>query len=592
MTETSEGSTMKRTHKLRLIIGFPMLSIVIASVWLYLVGRSAKADLESAKVAVVNLSPGDLTSQPKVVASTVREANLKVLSAQRKVSTGIWRLANHVPIVNRTAVALQVSTAEVAQITSAFASSVKPLDTYVPDKRRVIDPKLVRIVANTIQALNDPTQRTITALEKLNLDWVPGSVRDAVTQLDQTLVSALPYLEQGRPLIHAFPMLLGVDKPRTWLLVMNNGAESRATGGLPGGWGILRVSAGKLQLLKQESNNRINGLFLKSWQQYVSPDQSYLYGDALGYWADANLSPDIPTNAKLMRALVQQYSGDSVDGVMFINQHTLAALMTLTGEIKVGSRTLSADNVADYVMRGVYFEHTNDQAKDAALAEVTRQVFNALTEQHHDLFSIVKALAPVSTTGDLRVWASDKNVQQQLAESSLGGVMTDATNPTHIVAFNNGGGNKIDAYLSEHVTYTQGQCMSQSGYRQSTMSVDIVNTAPNKGLPAYTTGRLDQNNPNPTVQGSTRMVVYVHVPIGAVFASASVNGKPVDLVSSGMDTGRVVWMFLVDSESKTTKRLNIKFMETALSTTPTPNIYVPPMAHPVTIQVTKGSRCL
>ena len=587
-----QGEVVTRKKRTALFAAGVTSVFVALLLWLYATAQSAKSNLESAKTSIIELSPSDLTSHPALVAQTVHEANLQVADASNTVSSGIWGFASHIPLLNRTAIALQVTTRQIHTITAALDKSLKPLNTYIPNKKLVIDPTLVKIVADTIGSMAEPTQQTIQALDKLNVNWVPSSVRDAVTQLQSTLTTATPYLEQGKPLIHSFPMLLGVDKPRTWLLVMNNGAESRATGGLPGGWGVLQVNSGKLHLLKQESNNGIGKNLLRNWQQQVSIEQANLYGDALGYWADANLSPDIPTNAKLMRALYRQYTGSDVDGVMFINQHTLAALMTLTGEIQVGKRELSAENIADYVTRGVYFEHSDDRAKDAALANITKLVFEKLTEQHHDLFSIVKALAPVSTTGDLRVWAQDKAVQNQLAQSSLGGSMQDSANPTHIVAFNNGGGNKIDTYLRESIGYTQGQCLSQSGYRQSTMNVQLDNSAPNKGLPIYTTGRLDQNNPNPTVQGSTRMVVYVHVPIGAVFASASVNGKPVDLVSSGMDTGRVVWMFLVDSESKTTKRLNIKFMETALSTTPTPNIYVPPMAHPVTIQVTKGSRCL
>ncbi|MEE3921709.1 DUF4012 domain-containing protein [Micromonospora sp. BRA006-A] len=115
-------------------------------------------------------------------------------------------------------------------------------------------------------------------------------VRDAVvalrTELDQLgeLTSAA---DRGARLL---PPLLGADGPRTYLLVSQNPAELRATGGMFGAYAVLRAEGGRIRLVKQGSSSEL-GSFDPPLK--VDEEAKRLWGELPGlYPADVNLTPD------------------------------------------------------------------------------------------------------------------------------------------------------------------------------------------------------------------------------------------------------------------------------------------------------------
>ena len=580
---------MKLSQKQKRIVLAGLAILLLFLGWLTFTGLSAKHHLNNAQSALANLHISDVMAHPQDAYATIVTAAEEVTQADQILHNPAWSAAAHVPFVGRSVKASQVTALHVHELMNATLVGTKGLKTFKHDPNKIIDPALISIATSTISALNTPAHATVKALNATDLRLVPGSVANPIRKLQHDLGQALPFLEQGQSLVSIAPILLGVDKPRTWLLVMGNGAEARSIGGLPGGWGLLHVGEGKLELVHQESNDNISSISLHNWQSQVSPDVASLYGDDLSRFTDINLSPDFPTNGKLMEAMYRQYSGKRTDGVLFTDEHTLAGLMQLTGPIVFRGKTFTSENVSAYIGKGVYADYADPKEKDRAILGLTAKVFATITSASPDLIATAKTFLDLIAQGRMHVWSSNPAEQVKIASSSAGGSMSSPSSPKHIVVMANGAGNKIDAYIHSSVKYARGKCQAGFPYRTSTMQISMRNTAPSSGLPDYVNARLDLG-PDVEGAGSTNMLTFVHVPLGATLLSATYAGKSANLVASGMENGRTVWRFDNVIAPQSRRTLTLKFTESAFADD-RPELVPQPMANDMQVVVEPGPSC-
>ena len=580
---------MTLSQKQKKIVLAMLAALLVFFGWLTFTGLSAKHHLNNAQSALANLHISDVLAHPQDAYATIVTATDEVSQADQILRSPAWSAISHIPFLGRSVKAGQVTALQVHELMKATVVGTKGLQTFKHNPKKIIDPALISIATSTISALNTPAHDTVKALNATDLRLVPSSVADPIRKLQHDLGQALPFLEQGQSLVSIAPILLGVDKPRNWLLVMGNGAEARSIGGLPGGWGLLHVGQGKLQLVHQESNDNISSISLRNWQSLVTPEVAALYGDDLSRFTDVNLSPDFPTNGKLMEALYRQYSGKQTDGVLFTDEHTLAGLMQLTGPIIFRGKTFTSENVGAYIGRGVYADYANPKDKDRAILGLTAKVFDTITSTSPDLLATAKTFLDLIAHGRMHVWSSNPVEQSKIASSPAGGSMTSAQSPKHIVVMANGAGNKIDAYIHSSVKYVQGECQAGFPYRTSTMTISMRNTAPSSGLPAYVNARLDLGS-KVEGAGSTNMLTFVHVPLGATLLSATYAGQRANLVASGMENGRTVWRFDNVIAPKRRRTLTIKFTESAF-VDDRPELAPQPMANDMQVVVQPGPPC-
>ena len=121
-----------------------------------------------------------------------------------------------------------------------------------------------------------------------------NSYVDRVGELSRALGSAQKATE-------VLPGFLGADGPRDYLLVFQNNAEIRTTGGLPGSWAEVHAEDGRLEIDPTGHRQRVPAA------GHPDPaaerrESSQVYSDLLGvYFQDANFSTDFPRAAQLLR---------------------------------------------------------------------------------------------------------------------------------------------------------------------------------------------------------------------------------------------------------------------------------------------------
>ena len=573
-----------------LVIALSFLVTSIALAYLVVTAYEAKVHLSRAQteVANTNFSNGKVT--PEQVSNLLTRVSSEVKSANNLSSGPLWWLVARVPYLGRSPRALQTAVSCLDEtLTSTDKLRFELSQNYSPESLR--DLKYILSLSNSVQVLADPIKKSAKRLTELNLSGVPTVLAEPVRKLSSTYSALVPLTADASMFNQIGPALLGLDRPRKWMLVFQNGAEARSIGGFPGGWGILSATKGHLALSKLYKETALMKAPLANWKQLVTPEQANLYGSDLSRFSDMNLSPDYPTNARLMAALEEQNFGVKVDGVLSMNEYALADFMKITGSVKIQSRVIDSSNAASYVTRDVYQDFPNPKQKDQAVFSIIENTFSKFQNGNLGPIRVLQALAPAIHSENLHAWANESAVQAKFTKLPIGGSLANVNKPTSAVVLINGAGNKLDAYIKTKVVYEQGLCATDFPFRDSTMTVDLENTAPKSGLPAYVTTRFDLGEMKPADPGSTKMLVYVHVPLGSVFESAKINGKSVLPVAEGSDLAREVWRFDVQLPVGKTSAVQLHFAEPTLGDEPRPTLWTQSMPNVIKAEVIAGLGC-
>lgn len=583
---------LKSSPVLRWIGPVAFFTIFVSFIWVGYTSLQAQYELNKVRTLALNVKNQGKAPDSGQVADFISESQSHFAKAHQYTSGPAWWLVTKVPYLGRTPTAVQTLTRNLYQVSLNTKDLEVKLRIQQNKNRGVIDTRFIASLLTATTKLKTPIQNGAYEFHHLNYEGIPQFVASPIQQVGNGFINLEPLVAESETFNQIAPALLGLDKPRTWMLVFLNGAEARAIGGFPGGWGLLKVSAGKIKLTEIHDDVRLNVQVLHNYRQYVSSDQAQLYGEDLSRWADMNLSPDFPTNARLMAALLLQSEGQDVDGVLALNQTALSQMMIASGPINHKGHVLTTKNIGNYVTKGIYADYQNGQEKNRATLLIIRNIFERLNSASAGPLNIFQALIPPIHDGHLKLWSADAQIQRKIAKTLAGGSLTESSTPTHAVVFVNGAGNKIDAYVATTVQYTQGICVTDLPYRNSYVRIALKNNAPTSGLPNYVTPRSDLPKGHRGQPGSTKMIVYVHTPLGSTFEEATLNGKTLPLMSAGVDNGRQVWRFDVDINAASTGTLFVTLNEPAIGNELIPTLWTQSMPIPVKKEIVAGPRCV
>jgi Protein of unknown function (DUF4012) len=160
------------------------------------------------------------------------------------------------------------------------------------------------------------------------------SIRDAM----QTRIEKYgPLLDTYLTVSARLPAILGWDGPRRYLILTQDPAELRPSGGLIGSYGIIAFDRGYITERRFLNVSPLDG---KTGYPFARPPQEladYLLGPTQSWQlADAGWSPDFPTSAQDALRLYTNESGDArIDGAFAITTYTIDQLLKVTGPISV-----------------------------------------------------------------------------------------------------------------------------------------------------------------------------------------------------------------------------------------------------------------
>ncbi len=397
--------------------------------------------------------------------------------------------------------------------------------------------------------------------------------------MSNKLAGAASVTATGARATRLIPPMLGAKAPRDYLVVFQNLAEPRATGGMFGSFAVIHVDKGKITVVDEGTPTRTLGVFDPPIAK-LSADQRALYTNRpVVFPADVNFTPDFAVAAELFAKMYTERTGNAVDGLMAIDPVALSYLMQGTGPVDAGDGVvLTSENVVSVLLSKAYreFDDGVDQApRDAFLARAAAAAFTAVSNGSGNAQKTMDGLSRAASERRLLLWSTDPAEQADLAATQLGGRLPQtAGTPTIGVFLNDGTGGKMGYYLENKVSVAAGDCTTD-GRRRLEVTVTLHSTAPKSGLPIYVTGPKKLVEPY-SIQNN----VSVFAPVGGRVDHAVIDG-----VVTGIPLGKegALEVGTVTSVVRPGATTVIKFNVLSPATGPgriTPDLVVTPGVNP------------
>ncbi|SDO31622.1 Protein of unknown function [Nakamurella panacisegetis] len=506
--------------------------------------NAAATQVSDLQAQVRDLSNIDLNKADATAAQLRADAD----KARADTSDPLFRLAGHLPWIgtNFRAVSDIASTVDQLATTTApslvqVARTVQP-ETLTP-KNGTIDVKPIAAASDTLQAADAAVVSAEQSTSSIDRRGLIGPIDRAVTTLQAKLAKLEQTTSAAARIGRLAPAMLGADGPRKYLVVFQNLAEPRASGGLFGSYALVTITDGKLAITDQGSGSRDLGKFDPPLALPAGLSTA-LYGQLPGTYAtDTNLTPDFPTSAALLAKMYAIRKHVTVDGVVSIDPVALSYLLVGAKPIPIGHNLqLTSSNVTRILLSTAYalYPQSNDApAREAFLADATAKAFAAVTNSGGSARSLLRGLRKAVGERRLLVWSADGEQQTDLLATDLSGHLPTVDGATPVVGVfrNDSTGGKLGYYTSGSATLVPGTCTA--GQRNLTLSVTMSYTAPSAGLPTYVLGYAKGG---PYV---LRTNFLIFAPVDGTISTLSVDGRAVPVVWA-TEGGRRVGMITVE----------------------------------------------
>ncbi len=155
--------------------------------------------------------------------------------------------------------------------------------------------------------------------------------------------------------------LLGLSRDKRYLLVFQNNAELRASGGFLGSYALVDIRDGKVRNLEVPAGGSYDLEAGLKGKKIVSPEPLWLVNPHWNFW-DANWWPDWPKTAKNLMWFYEESGGPTVDGVISLTPSVVEKVLKITGPIDMSEEyglIIDADNFWESVQVAVEYDNLN-----------------------------------------------------------------------------------------------------------------------------------------------------------------------------------------------------------------------------------------
>ncbi len=258
---------------------------VAAAGWLAWRGLQARDALLAAQPLIGKVQEQVMAGDADGARATLETLQGRTATARTSTSDPVWGLAARLPKVGDDVTAVQAVTwavDDVAQLALPplveAAGSLDPASLAPVDG--AIDLAPLQAAAPGLQQADDAMQAASADVRQIELAGVDPRIADPVVDLRTQLADAASTTATGARAAALVPGMLGADRPRTYLVLFQNNAEARATGGIAGALAVVRTDAGRVEVVGQLSSSDF-GRFDEPVLP-LSPEIQALHTDRLG----------------------------------------------------------------------------------------------------------------------------------------------------------------------------------------------------------------------------------------------------------------------------------------------------------------------
>lgn len=407
-----------------------------------------------------------------------------------------------------------------------------------------------------------------------------GFVARRFKEADRVTASLHDVLSGALALVDRLTTAATGGNPYRLLVLLENGAERRATGGLVGWYSLVEVDGSGVRL--SAFGSVVGALQVRDASgQLVTveapADYVRRYGEAganTTLWANVNLSPDFPTVAGVARRLYQVATGVEADGVARVDLVGLGYLLdafpglTVAGQPLEGE-TLATDFIVDSYRR---FPDSRPGEQNTHLGQAMQEVFGQLVGgAQAGRTAVLQAIQQAVATRRLSLVTGDVTVNTMLAVAGADGAVLSGGPGDLMVNSQNVALNKIDLFTQTALSVK----VAVQGCRvDGEASLTLANATP-EGVEWLPHGGLGNHG---------RWLVSIYVPRGAAVVALMVDGLPAE-GSLLEEFGRTVASVRVDAAPGQSATVTVRWQENLVEPGYTLTIQPQPLIVPAALSV-------
>ncbi|MCH9730060.1 MAG: DUF4012 domain-containing protein [Actinomycetia bacterium] len=471
-----------------------LLLIVVFGCWLGVRAFEAKSNLEQARASAQQAKDSLSRGNGEDASRFADDAHSHAKVARDATHSLPWNIASVVPWLGSpfktgqqiADVVFGLAT-DVLQPTADAGLAISP-DRLLQGNR--VDVQLLRSEEPKLSKIASAAARLDADASAISEPRYLSILGDARAELQNQTSDLAKLMDNAALAARIAPSMMGADGPRTYFMGFQTNAEARGTGGLLGGFGILRFDDGVATVDSLGSNIEFIGPYAPI---DLGPEFDQQYGDANATtdFRNSNSSSHFPYAAQIWKSLWAQETGVNVDGVIAIDPIALSYILGAVGPVKLpDGEIVTEENVVELTESTAYSRFPTDKiARKNYLQDISNAVVEKMTAGVDSPRKLLDALGKAVSERRIAVWSSSQQDQEFLEMTPLAHVIPDDPAPYAEVIINNLGENKMDYYLKREIEYVADGCEGDT--RMSTVTVRLTNAVPDSvvsTLPDYVAG--------------------------------------------------------------------------------------------------------
>jgi hypothetical protein len=514
--------------------------VVLAAAFVAYQAWQVQRDLTKAEASVDNLTAAIEAGDDAARLQAIEDLQDAAVSAGDRTDGPLWGALTKVPFFGDDANAVRALGRSLSQIAThgvgPLSDSIDNLDQVSVDGR--IDTQLIEGLQQPIARARSAFEGAAREVGAVDCGGCVGAVKPRFDEYVKRVNEAASALVSTETAARALPGMLGADGPRDYLLLFQNNAEIRATGGMPGSWAQIHAEDGKLEMVKQ--GTALDFPMAANPVLPLTDDEIDVYGEEIGtYFQDPGFTPDFPRAGALWRAhWDRKFPGTPIDGVIALDPIGMSYLLDGTGPVVVRDRTLTRETLVEELLSRPYLE-LDVREQDALFRQAARAIFDAMTGELQSPVNLVRGLSRAVGESRLLVAPFAEQDARALADSDVLGALggADKKTPYVDIGLNDATGSKMSYYLRYWADVRAASCESDAQRLDASLSLSqAIAPAEAAKLPRSVTGGGTYG----TEPGSQLVLVRLYGPTAGTIDGIKIDGKAIKLSRDLMLDGRPV----------------------------------------------------
>lgn len=536
------GGRSRGRKRLYIIIGVvAVLLIALAAAAFAAVGSAKEMKSQATQVLqdVKSIQTAIGENDYAAAAQSAQQVSELTGSIAGELSSPLWMVASIIPVYGQDISGMRdLMTALDDAFDEGLVPLTKTLEANPPDSLisadRRINVAAVTQLLDAVQNAAPSMQKCADVAESLpemhieQLKSVVDPAKEKLTTINATFQKAAALAPVAGP-------VLGANGNRTYLIVAQNSAELRSSGGFPGSMGTLEIRDGEIIL---NDFSKVYDVLTDTNPSSVSiTDEEYaLFGAAsMDCPRDAGIDPDFTRVASIWAASYEERNVAHLDGVISITPSVVQDILAIVGPVTLSDGTeLTGSNATKVLQSDIYWKYlaegadpdgTGGAVTDALFAQAAHETFNKLFSNLNadTLIKFASCMAKDMEDRTVMFWLTDEGEQAILASLDCSGALNDdPMRPELGVFFSLWVGSKMGWYvdIDNQVLESKKNADGSYTYKMQTTFTDTVSSEEIASGGEYIIGDIYDYE-----YGILYPCLYIYAPAGGSISNLESNSS-------------------------------------------------------------------